>query len=757
MAKTTQIFSTAFLMLFLFLFAAMPLRAEDEGIVRSIKIQGNKRVEDATILYYIKTQVGKPLSKKQIRGDIEQIFSLSQFKDIRVETNRVENGYEVVYILEEIPSVGEIKIVGNQEIESKEILDKIGIKRGATFSEHLIQQSREEITRIYRDKGFFFIEANIETQANKENQVDTVIRVSEGQKVTIENIRFAGNKNFSDKKLREAMETKEKSWISWLDDSGIYKKDALKIDLLRVESFYHDNGHLKVRVLEPQIDINKKDKKINVNIPIEEGEQYRVGKIEIQEDETFTGQELRTAVKIREGEIYNMSLVREDILNLTELYSKKGYAYADVFPVTKINDTARTVDLSIKASKGQKVYIGQINITGNTRTQDNVIRREFRLKEGDLFDSDKLKRSKQRINNLTFFEDVKVDTKQGKQPDLIDVQTSVTERPTGVFTVGAGFSSVENLIFSSSISQDNIMGHGQKLIFSTELSSRRTNFNLSFTEPHLFDSDILAGVDLFNRQTNFFSFHSESKGSGIRLGKSLTEYDWVGLNYRFENVTLSDVAPENETPFLKNGERTTSRIGPTYIRDTRDDFLNPTKGWRHVAKFELAGLGGAKFFRSGYETTYYHPLVGKLIGAVHGEINFADGYSNETLPIFEHYFMGGPNSLRGFTIRDIGPRTTSGDPLGGDKSLLLNVEAQYPVSKSLRTYVFYDRGNVYGAGTDSFKTTSSFDLAEMRHSIGAGLRFISPFGPIGVSYGVKLDKAEGEKSGEFHFSAGGAF
>ncbi len=751
-----------FILLFLAIFVKYELNvawAQTGDIVKSVEIRGNSRVSDSTILYYINTEVGKSLSRSQIRSDIEQIYSLGQFKDIQVQTEEGPGGLKVIFVVEEIASIGSVRLIGNDQIETDEILEAIGIRRGAPFKANLVQESVDEITKMYHDKGYFFVKVDVKTRLNDDSQIDAVIKLSEGEVVSIEKIRFSGNKNVPDKELIDKMETKAKSWFAWLDDSGIYKKDVLKIDLLRIESFYHDEGFVKIRVMEPEIDISKKAKKIFITIPVEEGNRYSIGKIILEGDDTFTSKDLRKAINSKEGEIYNLSQIREDVIAITELYSEKGFAYADVSPLTKIDDTKKRVDLEFKADKGRKVYVGQIDIAGNTKTLDNVIRREFRLKEGELFNGKKLKRTKQRINNLGFFEDVKIDTKPGKEPDKLDVETTVTEKPTGSFTIGAGFSSVENLIFSASVSQDNIFGRGQKLAFSTELSSRRNNFNVSFTDPRLLDSDVTAGIDLFNRKSDFFSFESRNRGGGVRFGKAIGEYDWLGLNYRYENVRTSDIQPEEETSFLFNGERTTSRIGPTYIRDTRDNFLNPSKGWRHVAKLELGGLGGLKFYRANYEVTYYRSLVGKLVGAVHGEINYADGYSDDVLPIFERYFMGGPNSLRGYTIRDIGPKNGTGDPVGGKQSLLFNFELQYPITKSFRAFTFYDRGNVFGDGTNITTTREDMNLADMRSSIGAGIRFISPFGPIGFAYGYKLDRDEQDqnKVGEFHFTAGSGF
>jgi len=758
MMKFRQIFLLISLVILVFAFAP-ETHAQDGGLVGSVKIQGNKRVDDSTILYYIKTRKGEPLSRNQIRKDIEQIYNLGQFKDIRVETQGGLDGLEVVFIVEEIPSIGDVVLHGNDKLSDDEIREKLALKRGTTFQEYMIQEAKEAIKLLYHEKGFFFVETSIDTKKSADNLTNINIRIREGEKVRIKNIRFVGNKSLVADDLKEQMETKAETWFSFLDDSGIYKKDILKLDMFRLEGFYHDNGYIRVRVLEPKIGINKKDKEINIIVPIEEGPQYRVRKISAQPDETLTEEEILKAIKIKVKDVYNVSGVRADILNITELYSQRGYAYADVNPVTKINDDSRTVDLSVAIDKGRKVYVGEISLLGNTRTLDNVIRREFRLKEGEVFDSEKLKRSKQRINNLQFFEDVKIDTRRGRDSDLIDIVTTVTERPTGSVSVGAGFSSVENLIFTAGISQDNFLGRGQKVVFSTSLSSLKSDFNLSLTDPRIFDTEILAGIDAFNRKSDFISFSSRNTGGGLRFGKAITEYDWVGLNYRFEDVEITDVDPDQETSFLKNEKRITSRISPTFIRDTRDNFLNPSTGWRHVVRFDLAGgvLGGANFHKMSYETSYYRPLIGKLVGMLHGQIAWADGYGDDKLPSFERYFLGGPSSLRGYTIRDVGPRDIAGDPIGGNQSLLINAELQYPFTKGFRGFVFYDRGNVYGGGPDVRTTATTWDLAEMRDSIGAGVRFLSPFGPVGFAYGLKLDQADGENPGEFHFSAGSAF
>ena len=747
------------LLLFLFGILCPPLFAQEErATVSAIRIQGNKRVDSSTIFYYIKTEVGKPLSRSLISKDIQQIYSLGQFTDIRVDTQPGKNGgVEVIFVVKEIPSVGEVTFVGNDIVDTSDLRDVIAIKRGVTFREHLVKDTLQKLTAHYHEKAFFLVQADVDTQINANGLVDVTINIIEGEKVKIEEIRFVGNDTFDEDDLEDVMETEEDWLFSFLDDAGIYKKDMLKVDILRLEAFYQDNGFLRVRVHEPEIMVNREEKEIIIEIKIEEGQQYKFGKITIQDVEEFSGKELLEGLKSKTGDVYNISLLRADMLNIAEKFSEKGYAYTDVNPKAAIDDEKKITDLEIKIDPGRKVYVGKINVIGNTRTRDNVIRREFRLKEGELFNSKKLKRSKQRLNNLGFFEDVKIDTHRGDTPNLIDVDATVTERPTGSVTFGVGFSSLDKVIFNAGISQDNVFGTGRKVNFSANISSRRSNFNLSLTDPHIFDSDISVGIDLFNRRSDFFSFDTRSRGGGLRLGKNLSETDWAGLFYRYSKVRVSDVV--TPTPTLKNETQNTSRIGTTFINDSRDNFLNPTQGWRHVIRLEFAGsfLGGADFYKTGYEITYYRKLVGKLVGALHSAISFAEGYNDQELPSFERYFMGGANSLRGFTIREVGPLTNAGDPLGGEQSLIFNVELQYPLTKTFRLFTFYDRGNVYGSGDNIESTDTTINLSKMRESVGGGIRFFSPFGPISLSYGFKLDQRPGESAGEFHFSAGNAF
>ncbi|MBI5183096.1 MAG: outer membrane protein assembly factor BamA, partial [Nitrospinae bacterium] len=609
----------------------------EEKIVKLIQVKGNKRVDTSTIRYYIKTNVGDRYSTTGIREDIKRIYHLGHFKDIEVDVEDYYMGVKVTFIVTEIPSIGEISITGNKKIDKDAIEEKVSVKKGSTYNKQMIQESIEKIKLLYKEKGYFFAEIEDVVKEAKENQIDLEFKIKEDKKVRIRDIRFRGNKAFSKKNLLRQIETKKKGIFSWLTNSGIYKKEALKTDILRIESFYHDNGYINVKVYEPEVEIDKEERKIFITINIEEGEQYYTRRIEITGSDIYSPDELGKEMKLKENEVFNRSILRGDIFHISDLFSRKGYAFADITPLTTIDEKEKKIDITIDINKGRKVYVGRINITGNAKTRDRVIRREFRFQEGELFDSEKLRRSRERINNLGFFEEVKIETSRGVQEDLIDINTKVTERPTGSISVGVGFSSIEEVMFTGQIAQDNLLGRGQRLSFSAELSSIRQDFSLHFTEPRVFDREFSAGFDVYNRETEFFSYKSRTRGGGIRLGKSFGEYIWGKVGYSYDKIKISNVEKEKETALLKNEERTTSRISPTLIRDTRDNFLNPTKGGREEVSLEFAGgpLGGVNFYKTNGEVSWYYPLLWRFVGMLHGKIGFANGYGDEQLPIFE--------------------------------------------------------------------------------------------------------------------------
>ncbi len=726
--------------------------------ITDVKVEGNKRITESTILYYIHSKVGEYISYDLIREDIQRIYDLGHFEDVKVDAQDYKDGTRLTFILDEIPAVRDFKFRGNKEVKDSELLEKVTISRGAAYNKALIQSTIDKIKEVYQNKGFCLTKVTTKTRIIKqENLVDIVFLVKEGEKFGISKIRFKGNKAFTDKKLLKAIETKEEGWFSWITRSGIYKKESFKTDLLRIEMFYRDHGFLKATVGDPVVDIREKEEKIYITIPIDEGPRYKVSKIAFSGDETFKEAALRKSISIKVGEVFSLSKLREDISTLSQMYSAKGYAYADIIPQRELDDKKKTVFLDIQFDKGEKIYVGQINITGNTSSRDNVIRREFRLTEGELFDSGKLKRTKQRLMNTGFFEDVKITTKKGGEENLVNVDVNVLEKATGSISAGVGYSSFEKTLLSANVSQNNFLGYGQRLSFDAQFSALRNNYYLNFTEPYLFDREIQASVNLFRRELDYYNFSSDSSGAGFSLGKAYGEYMKTGIGYQFEFVEISNVEPENQTGWFYNRDDVTSRVLPYFTYDSRDDYFNPTTGYKLDTRAELGGLGGVKFYKMTVEGTVYKPLIWGLVGMIHGKIGHASGYGGETMPNYERFFMGGSNDLRGFSFDEVGPLDKYNRSMGGTQSLLINTELQYEIFKNFRALVFYDRGNVYGTGFDTSSTSTSMSLSKMRHAVGIGVRFFSPIGPIGLAYGWKLDKRPGERDGDFHFTMGGAF
>ncbi|MGK7346553.1 MAG: outer membrane protein assembly factor BamA [Candidatus Nitrospinota bacterium M3_3B_026] len=729
--------------------------------IKSIRIKGTERADQNTIRYYIHSRVGGEYDPSVAASDIKRIYKLGFFDDIKLDVAEEPDGLILTFIFKEKPFVRDVIITDAEEVEQQHISVRLKTKKGAFFRQDQIPWDQERIQRLYRSKGYYFTGVRTVVKKLGGNQVDVEFIIDEGRKITISRIDFRGAKAFPPRTLQGVIQTEEADWMSLFSDAGAYKKEVLKTDLLRLESFYHDHGYIKVKVYDPEVEIDREKRKIYVSIPVSEGDQYHVGSIEIQGDDVYTKEELSEKVDLAPGDVFDRSRFRRDIFEISDMYSQKGYAFANVVPELEVNDEKNTVDISVRTEKGRKVYVGKITITGNEKTRDRVIRREFRLHEGELFNSAKLRRSRERINNLAYFENVEIEQRSRRELDMVDLEVQVVERSTGQISFGAGYSSVENLLLQGQVKWPNFMGKGQTLSLSLDSSARRTDFNASFTEPRLFDRELMGGVDAYNKLFIWDSYDSRDVGGSFRVGRSFGEYLWARLGYTYEKNEITVRDRERASSYLleQEGVTTIGSFLPSVTYDTRNDPFNPSAGQRMYGSLEIAGAGGEeRFYRTTGEYTVYKSLWLDFVTMLHAKVGFADDYSGQGLPISKRYFMGGPRSLRGFTYRNVGPLDVDGEAIGGEALLLLNVELQYGFTRYFRGFVFYDRGNVYGSNDARGNTTDRYyDLEDMRHSWGAGIRFFSPIGPITIAYGFKLDQRSGETPNEFHFTIGGAF
>lgn len=720
------------------------------AIVRDVEIRGNRLTQESTIRFYLETEAGKAYVPRVLSEDIKRLYALETFDDIRVTAEEVEEGMRLVIAVTEKPTVRRVTYSGGRAIPEEEIDERIQLEERLTFDRGLLSDTVTGLQNHYRESGYYFAHVRPEITPVDDNQVDVELVITEGRRIRIHKIQFTGNTYFTDNQLRKEVQLKEYTLPIVSDSASLYRPEVLRVDLQLLEQLYQNNGFVNVQLGEPVVEINREAGAIVVTVPIaREGEQYKVGTVILTGSEVLNSEELRDLVRVTSGEIYSRETVRRDILALTEAYADKGYAFADIVPTVSLDQQTRLVNLSFTTRPGPRVYIGRIDIIGNERTQDRVIRRELRLDEGELYSSSKLRRSRQRLNNLQYFEEVNIDTRAGAEDDMLDLEVQLRERATGQFSAGLGFSSVENVIFTASVVQNNLFGRGQSLSAHAHIGGISQDFSLSFREPWLYGRPIGLGASIFNRAEDFQTFDVNRTGASLSLGRAIGEFTRLSAAYRYEVLDISNLSV-NASELLQQsqGESTTSSVTPSIVRDSRDNVFNPSEGSTNSFEIQLAGLGGDnRYYRAVGNSTWYFALPAEMTGFVRGRFGFGDGFGDRTLPASERFFLGGVTTIRGFEFRDIGPEDDAGNPLGGTSFVQFNIEIGRSLGSVLRVVAFVDVGNVYGPDHD-------FDIGSLRRSAGLGIRIVTPIGPIRLDYGFKLDKKPDESAGRLGFLLG---
>ncbi|MBW1767550.1 MAG: outer membrane protein assembly factor BamA [Deltaproteobacteria bacterium] len=727
--------------------------------VDSIQVKGNKRIETEAILAVVASKKGEGLDPDKLDKDLRAIFKMGFFKDVNIETADGPKGKIVTFNVEEKPSITRISFTGNKEIKDDDLKEELGIKLYTILNRNEIKQSINRLKEHYRQKGYYNVEIREKIEDLPRNEISLIYEIDEGEKVYITKIEFVGNDRFDDGDLKDLMETSEKGFLSWVTKSGLLDKKKLEFDLYKITSFYHNHGYIKAVVGEPAISYEK-DKGLALTIEVIEGHQYGINEVKIEGDLIKPADELLKEVSIIREKFFNREVVREDTLSLKEVYTDEGYAYAEVSPVTKQDDINHLVDITYKVSKGKKVRFERIHITGNTVTRDKVIRRELKVVEGEYFNGNDLKRSTRNLYRLGFFEDLEVQTKKGSQDDLMVLDINVKERPTGSFSLGAGYSAFENAMGTFEVAQNNLFGYGQKLAAAARIGSRTTDFNLRFTEPWLFDKQLAATVKLFKWEREYDEYTKDSVGGALRFGFPLffdEEFSKGLAQYTYDDADISNVWEESAMVLKEmEGRHVTSSITLGVARDSRDRPWNTSEGSVNSLSFEHAGgfLGGDAYFNK-YEakTAWYFPLPWKTVFLAQGRWGYAKEREGGELLIYQKYRTGGINTVRGFEFASISPvDPETGDKIGGEKMMVYNLEYRFPLitEQGVTGVVFFDAGNV-------FTKDESYTFSGIRRSAGAGVRWYSPVGPLRLEYGWNLDPQGDEESGNWEFSVGGMF
>ncbi|MGH7312955.1 MAG: outer membrane protein assembly factor BamA, partial [Candidatus Rokuibacteriota bacterium] len=573
--------------------------------------------------------------------------------------------------------------------------------------------------------------------------------INEGRRITIERIVIKGNQGLRERQIKKALATQEREYFIL---RGKLQRQKLDQDVERILSLYNDHGYIQARVEGYEITVDREKARVTVTFSVVEGPQYRVDQIRIQKVTLFPEEEVRRLIRLTPGDIYSRSKLRESVSAIVDLYSSIGRAAADVIPRSEPFPATAKVNLIFDITEGPEVYVERINISGNVRSQDKILRREIPMAEGDLFTLQKLQRARRRLINLGYFETVEVSTAAGSDRNRIVVNINVTERPTGIFSIGGGFSSVDNLIGTIDLAQRNFLGRGWEATLRIRVGGTTQQGILSFTEPWLFDRPLSAGFDLFNLRRVFTEYDYDSLGGGLRMSHPFAEYWRWHTGYRLTRDEISDLI-EGASAALQDeeGVRVTSLVSGALTRDSRDNILAPTRGGQTSLNLEVAGLGGdSQFVKTVGTTSYFQPIWLNHILSGRLELGAGWGWGGEEFPLFERFYLGGPNSFRGVKFRRISPVDETGTRIGGTSELLGNVEYIIPLPFGFRIAAFIDVGNVYGFGT-------SFDPTDTREAAGAGVRWTSPFGPIRIDYGILLDRKKGEDFGALHFSVGSPF
>ncbi|NIO17337.1 MAG: outer membrane protein assembly factor BamA [Deltaproteobacteria bacterium] len=755
--RAGKIFVAAISALSLVLTASL---SPSQGIrIREIQFKGNRKVQEKTLRNLIKSRVGAGLDHRVLQEDIKNIFQTGYFEDVKVDADFSDEGVLLSYILREKQVVFRVSIRGNKEISTDDIRGVVTVKEKDFFSDEKVKESEEKIAALYNNNGYFEVRVTTEIVEREGNRIEIDFDIVEGEKLKIAAVDFRGNNFFSDKELKKAIETKSKGFFSWLTGSGTFKKDVFDNDLIALEVKYLDSGFLDVKIEKPEI--SKTEKGIKLIIRVFEGIQYRVGEVEITGDLPETMKGLSRTLRTKTFKVFSREKMVKDILDISRKLQDIGYADATVKPNYVKQKKYPVVDIRYEVDKGKKYRFGIVNVKGNTKTLDKVVRRRLAIADGEMYSATGLEQSKANLMRVGYFKDVKVVTKKGAKEREVDVDVEVEEASTGTVSGGFGFSSLDKFFGVVQISENNLFGRGWRLGLNTQFGSRRVIFSLDFRDPNFLDSKWSLTLNGYNTSVEYSEFTRDAKGGRIGFGYPLSRDISTGLTFRVDQVRIEDVDTTITNSVLQQeaekGAQKTHSVTWDLTRNTTDNFINPTRGMVQSLSVEYAGdpLGGeSEFVKYFINQKYYRPVIGKTIYAFNAEWGHAVSTVGGRVPLFERFFLGGPYSIRGFESRSITPiDENTGEEIGGNKEIVINNELIVPLYEEigLKLILFFDAGNAFRQ--DDWPSS----LSDLRYGAGFGLRWYSPMGPLRLEWGFNLDREDDEASRVVEFTIGTNF
>jgi outer membrane protein insertion porin family len=763
-----------------------------EFTIRDIRVEGVQRTEPGTIFSYLPIRVGDRFDPERGTQAIRALYASGLFKDVRLEVD----GDVLVVIVEERPAIANIDVAGVKEFDKDQVqksLRDVGLAEGRIFDRSLLERAEQELRRQYLSRGMYGVEVKTTVTPIERNRVNVSMAVNEGEIARILAITFTGNNAFSDSTLRSAMELSTPNWLSWYTKRDQYSRQKLGADLETLRSYYLNRGFLDFKLESTQVSISPDKNDIYININISEGERYTVSGVKLAGELLGLDDELNALIDVKPGEVFNAEKLNSIAKRITDRMSTLGYAFATANPLPEADKDTQQVAFTIVVDPGRRVYVRRVNIAGNTRTKDEVIRREVRQYEAAWFDSDKVRLSRDRIDRLGFFESVNIDTPPvPTAPDQVDVIVTVKERATGNIFLGAGYSSTEGLVITAGLSQQNLFGTGNALSLEINTSKANRVIAVTHTNPYVTTEGISRTVEVFDRKSDLAELGLSSvgystRGAGLTYGVPFTEFDRIFFGLRWENTTI-DLTPyspyryvEYVNQFGESSDALSLNIG--WSRDNRDNLLVPQTGTYQRAYGEV-GLPvlDLQYYRLSYQFQKFWPLFSRMTLAFNTELGYGDGYQGDPYPFFKNFYAGGIGSVRGYEGGTLGPKDLSGNALGGNRKFVASFEALTPIpgaDRTLRALAFFDAGQVWGQnvlcpdgstpivdGSAPVCSTTvgipiyvnqPVSLSDLRFSVGIGVAWISPLGPLKLSYAYPLNDRPGDKLQRFQFQIGTGF
>lgn len=729
-------------------------------IVSGIRVEGNQRVEAETVISYMAIKAGDPFDPLKVDMSLKALYATGLFGDVQMRAE----GNDLVVTVVENPIINRVVLEGNSKLSEDNLTKELQVKPRVIFTRAKVQSDVQRMLELYRRAGRFAATIEPKIVQLPQNRVDLIFEIKEGPSTGVERISFIGNKAFSDGDLRDEIATRESRWYRFFSSEDNYDPDRMTYDRELLRKFYLTNGYADFRVLSSVADLTPERDAFFITFTVDEGELYNFGKMEVDSRiRDLPSEELVSKLLSIEGDTYNAELIEKTIDSLTDAAGNLGYAFVDIRPVLKRNRDTHTVDIIYQINEAPRVYVERINITGNVRTLDSVIRREFRLAEGDAFNTAKKERSRQRLQALGFFERVDITQVQGSAPDRTVMNVDVGERSTGELQLGAGFSSSEGAVGEISIRERNLLGRGQDIRLSASLSQKRTQFDFGFTEPYFMGRNVAAGIDVFNIDRDYqdeAQYDLRRLGFALRAAFDLSEYTRMSTRYTLRQDEITNVGTLASRAVKEaEGESLTSMVGYVLAYDRRDRPQRPTDGYYLFFGQDFAGLGGdVTYIRSTLGANYYYPITPSVVFSATGEAGYIHGLGQD-IRLNDRFDVGGQN-LRGFADAGIGPRDgDTDDALGGNAYAIGSLEVSFPLGLpeeyGIRASVFTDFGTLYEV--DAPTVTNLLDDGSLRASAGFGISWDSPFGPIRVDFAQALLKEDYDETQVFRFSFGTKF